>query len=180
MEMTTNLPISAGLSESSADTASSFSETDLLGLRSEFERNVQKLEGRRLLHATSGKAGVWTGTKEGMVATVVAVVGAMLFGGAAGDWFAGDQSSWLGQSMRIAGGTMAMAALVSLIGSLIAGRNPIFWGVGMPLLVYVAGSFCAFMSAGAGATAFLFGAPVFCGLAVLAGVMAAFLIDRDN
>ncbi|PAW66858.1 MAG: hypothetical protein B9S38_13120 [Verrucomicrobiia bacterium Tous-C4TDCM] len=75
---------------------------------------------------------------------------------------------------------MAMAALVSLTGSFLAGRNAIYWGVGMPLLVYVAGSFSAFISGHAGAAMFLVGAPLFCGLAVLGGMLATFAVDRKG
>jgi hypothetical protein len=126
------------------------------------------------------RAGLWTGTREGFVATVIAVVAALIFGGAAGAWFASDPSLGMPQWLRIALGTIAMASLVSLTGSLMAGRNAIFWGVGMPLLVYVAGSFCAFISAHAGASLFLLGAPLFCGLAIASGVMTAFVVDRDR
>ena len=122
--------------------------------------------------------GLWTGTREGLVSTVIAMVAALLFGGAAGVWFAPDDSGWLGQVLRMGGGSLAMAALVSVSGTLLAGRNAIFWGVGMPLLVYAAGAFCAFISAHEGAAMFLFGAPLFCGLAVAGGMLASFAMDR--
>jgi hypothetical protein len=128
--------------------------------------------------AESRGPGLWTGTREGLVSTVIAMVAALLFGGAAGDWFAPDDSGWMSQMLRMSGGSLAMAALVSGCGSLLAGRNAIYWGVGMPLLVYVAGSFCAFISGHAGALMFLFGAPLFCGLAVAGGVLASFAVDR--
>lgn len=115
-----------------------------------------------------------------MVATVIAVAGALLFGGAAGAWFSIDGSLVMAATARIALGSVFMASLVSLVGTLLAGRNPIFWGVGMPLLVYGAGSFCAFVSGHAGAAMFFFGAPLFCGLAIAAGVMTAFALDRDR
>lgn len=177
--MTTNLPLAAGLSDD-AGASQRFSSEELSGLRSEFERNVRKLETRRRQRASEERPGLWTGTREGLVATVIAVVGSMLFGGAAGIWFTAEGAGWLGEALRMAGGTLGMASLVALTGSLITGRNPIFWGVGMPLLVYAAGSLCAFMTAGTGAAMFLFGAPVFCGLAILAGVMTAFAIDRGR
>ena len=179
MGMTTNLPLAAGLADTT-ERSSRFSEEELSGLRSEFENNVRKLENRRRRHESAVAPGFWTGTREGVVATVIAVVGSMLFGGAAGIWFTAEGAGWFGEAMRMAGGTLGMASLVTLAGSLITGRNPIFWGVGMPLLVYAAGSLCAFMSAGAGASMFLFGAPVFCGLAILAGLMTAFAIDRGR
>ena len=109
---------------------------------------------------------------------MIAMVAAVLFGGAAGVWFAPDDSGWLGQVLRMSAGSMVMAALVSLTGTLLSGRNAIFWGVGMPLLVYAAGSFFAFISGHAGASKFLFGAPLFCGLAVAGGMLASFVMDR--
>jgi hypothetical protein len=126
------------------------------------------------------RPGLWTGTREGLIATVIAVAAALVFGGAAGAWFSPDPSLGLPQVLRVALGTIAMASLVSLAGTLMAGRNAIFWGVGMPLLVYLAGSFCAFISAHAGASLFLLGAPLFCGLAIASGVMTAFVADRDR
>jgi hypothetical protein len=114
------------------------------------------------------------------VSTVLAVVGALLFGGAAGAWFSPDGSPLMAATARMALGSVAMASLISFAGSLLAGRNPIFWGVGMPLLVYGAGSFCAFVSGHAGAAMFFFGAPLFCGLAIATGVMTAFAVDRES
>jgi hypothetical protein len=111
---------------------------------------------------------------------VIAMVAALLFGGAAGSWFADGDAGWLGQGLRIAGGSMAMAVLVCLAGSLLAGRNPVFWGVGMPLLVYFAGSVCALIAGHAGAAILVFGAPLFCGLAIAAGFLAAFALDRGR
>jgi len=130
--------------------------------------------------AKPGSSGLWTGTREGLVATVTAVAGALLFGGAAGAWFSADGSELFAATARIALGSVVMAALVSLVGTLLAGRNPVFWGIGMPLLVYGAGSFCAFVSDHAGAAMFFFGAPLFCGLAIAAGVMTAFALDRER
>ena len=126
------------------------------------------------------KPGLWTGTREGLVATVIAVAAAMVFGGAAGAWFAPGDSGWIGQALKMAGGSMLMAALVCAAGSMLAGRNAIFWGVGMPLLVYGAGAFCAFISGHAGALMFVFGAPLFCGLSVMAGALTAFAAERGR
>ncbi len=122
--------------------------------------------------------GLWTGTREGLISTVIACVAALVFGGAAGVWFSPDDSGWMGQMLRMGVGSTAMAAVVGLMGSLLAGRNAIYWGVGMPLLVYVTGSFSAFISGHAGATMFLKGAPLFCGLTVLGGMVATFVVDR--
>lgn len=130
------------------------------------------------VHGSTRGPGLWTGTREGLVSTVIAVVAALLFGGAAGVWFAPDDSGWLGQMLRMGSGSMAMAALVSSSGTLLSGRNAIYWGIGMPLLVYAAGAFCAFISGHAGATMFLFGAPLFCGLSVAGGMLASFAMDR--
>lgn len=124
--------------------------------------------------------GIWTGTREGLVSTVIAMVAALLFGGAAGVWFAPDDSGWLGQVLRISGGSMAIAALVSASGTLLSGRNAIYWGVGMPLLVYAAGAFCAFISGHAGAAFFVLGAPLFCGLAVAGGMLSSLVLDRRD
>jgi len=137
-----------------------------------------KLERCRQRHENGERAGLWTGSKEGVLHTVIAVVAALLFGGAAGVWF--GQDDWFTRSLVIAGGTMVMAAAVCLAGSLLCGRNPIFWGIGMPLLVYGAGSFCALVSAGSVATTFLLGAPAFCGLAIVAGVMTAYSLERKE
>jgi hypothetical protein len=124
--------------------------------------------------------GLWTGSREGIVATMIAFGGALLFGGAAGVWFAPGDSGWPGQALVMAGGSIAMAFLVSLCGSLLAGRNAIFWGTGMPLLVYVTGTVFALLSGHAGAGLFIFGAPVFMGLAIAAGVMTAYVVDRGD
>lgn len=156
--MTTKLPASA-----------------VLSLSSQRHSGLGSVPGA---YGSSRGPGLWTGTREGLVSTLVAVVASLLFGGAAGVWFAPDDSGWLGQVLRMAGGSMAMAALVSISGTLLSGRNAIFWGVGMPLLVYLAGTFCAFISGHAGAAMFLFGAPLFCGLSVAGGMLATFAMDR--
>lgn len=130
------------------------------------------------IHTSRRGPGLWTGTREGLVSTVVAMVAALLFGGIAGVWFAPDESGLLGQVLRMGGGCFAMAVLVSISGTLLSGRNAIYWGVGMPLLVYVSGSFYAFISGHAGASMFLFGAPLFCGLAMAGGMIGSFAMDR--
>ncbi|WP_193214533.1 hypothetical protein [Luteolibacter marinus] len=178
--MITNLPLRTELPGPSPEESSRFLKTDFLGLHNEFADNSRKLENRRRHRASSERPGLWTGSKDGLVATIIVVVASLAFGGAGGLWFAADESGWLAQGLRIAGGSIVMASLVTLSGSLVSGRNAIFWGIGMPLLVYAAGSFCAFMTAGAGASPFLFGAPLFSGLAILAGVMTAFAIDRGR
>lgn len=179
--MTTNLPRSAGLPDSGR--AIRFSGASALSLKGDSGstgESSKRLENRRRKHVSTGAPGLWAGTCEGMIATVIAVVAALLFGGAAGAWFVPGESGWLAQALKISAGTTAMGVAVCLAGSILSGRNPVFWGIGMPLLVYVAGSFAAFISGHAGATAFWFGAPLFCGLAIMAGVMTAFALDRDR
>ena len=127
----------------------------------------------------SGAPGLWTGTRDGIVASVLAFTGAILFGGGAGIWFAAGASGWMGQVLVISAGSMLMGAMISLCGSLLAGRNPVFWGIGMPLLVYVTGTVFALLSGYAGAAMLFYGTPVFMGLAITAGVLVAFVVDRD-
>lgn len=129
---------------------------------------------------SSGRPGLWTGTREGLVSTVVVMTAALLFGGSAGSWFAPSGDSWAGQVIQMSVGSVVMAVLVSLSGSLIAGRNAVYWGVGMPLIAYGAGAFCALISGQPGAAMFFFGAPLFCGLVVLGGLLAAFGVDRGG
>ena len=143
-------------------------------------RRHARADLKDVAEGTELRNGFWTGTREGLISTAIAVVAALVFGGAAGVWFAPDSTSWVPQLLRVGLGTVAMGALVSLTGTWIAGRNPVFWGVGMPLLVYVAGTFCAFISAYPGAGYFLVGSPLLCGLAIASGVMTAFAADRDG
>lgn len=149
---------------------------------------VLSISGRRasLASGNPGPAdthrgpGLWTGTREGLVSTVVVMTAALIFGGSAGQWFAADHHGWMEQAIRMSAGSILMAVLVSLAGSLLSGRNAIYWGVGMPLIAYGAGSFCALISGYAGAAMFFFGAPLFCGLAVVGGLIAAFGLDRGR
>jgi hypothetical protein len=104
---------------------------------------------------------------------------ALLFGGAAGDWFAADlvHGSWMVRALQLGGGAIAMGMTTATFGSLIFGRNPVRWGIGMPLAVYLAGGALALVTGREGAMALLYGAPLFLGLAFAAGVVSAFLID---
>lgn len=138
------------------------------------------ISGRRALVLDQPRPGLWTGTREGLVSTFVVMTAALIFGGSAGTWFQADSHGWIEQACRMGAGSFLMAMLVSLSGSLLAGRNAIYWGVGMPLIAYGAGAFCALISGHAGAAMFFFGAPVFCGLAVLGGLVAAFGLDRGR
>ncbi|MEK7948852.1 hypothetical protein [Luteolibacter soli] len=103
---------------------------------------------------------------------------AMLFGGAAGSWFAVAEGSslWL-QGLQLATGSMAMGVVVSIAGSLLFGRNPIRWGLGVPVMVYLAGMLVALISGRDGSVGLLYGAPLFLGVTIAAGMVTAFLID---
>lgn len=166
--MTTNLPLPPF--PQGADHVRQSDDDDLA--------QAAKLERCRQRHENGQSGTLWTGTREGVINTVIALVASLVFGGAAGVWF--GQDDWFVRSLIIAGGTMFMSAVVCLAGSLLCGRNPIFWGIGMPLLVYFTGSFCALVSAGTLATTFLLGAPAFCGLAIVAGVMTAYSLERTE
>ncbi len=179
--MTRHAPLSRGLPEAvAADVRLHESgKTDESAAPAVKESSREMLERRLRQNGPEAAPGLWKGTREGLIATVIAVAAALVFGGAAGDWFSPDEHGRLGQFFKMAGGTMLMAAAVCLSGSLVSGRNPVFWGIGMPLLVYGAGAFCAFVTGGHGVAMFLLGAPLFCGLAILSGVICAYLVDRD-
>jgi hypothetical protein len=142
---------------------------------SSFRASAQEGDGDRSVP----EPGLWTGTRDGITASIVAFAGAVLFGGGAGVWFAPGESGLLMQVLVVAVGSLLMGALVCLSGSLVAGRKPVFWGVGMPFLVYFAGTIFALLSGYAGAGMLLLGGPVFVGLAITAGFMVAFALDRD-
>lgn len=167
--MATKLPLSMEISDSS--TPASFRD------RSDSKGDDDSRGDER---DSSGRPGLWTGSREGIVSTVIAFSGALLFGGAAGIWFSPGESGWVVQALVIALGSMVMALLVSLCGTLLAGRNAIFWGIGMPLLVYITGTVFALFSGHAGAGLFIYGAPVFMGLAITAGVMTAYALERGD
>jgi hypothetical protein len=137
-----------------------------------------KLERCLELHQDEPPPTLWTGTRGGVIGTVIAITASLLFGGAAGAWF--DHADWLVRFATMGIGTMLMASLVCASGTWLTGRNAIFWGIGMPLLVYFAGTFCALAAGSAGATSFLLGAPAFCGLAILAGVMTAYGFEKHS
>lgn len=77
----------------------------------------------------------------------------------------------------LAAGTIVMGSLVAIAGSLLFGRNPIRWGMGMPFVVYGLGMLMALASGRDGAIGLLYGAPLFLGVAMAAGVTTTFLID---
>ncbi|WP_265595043.1 hypothetical protein [Haloferula sp. BvORR071] len=118
------------------------------------------------------KSGKWA-------VSLFVLVSALLFGGVAGDWFAADlvDGSWISRALQMSGGTLAMAVFTAGLGSLIFGRNPVRWGIGMPFLVYLGGGALAVVTGREGAMTVLYGAPLFLGLAFAAGMMSTFLID---
>ncbi|MCW1926599.1 hypothetical protein OKA05_28865 [Luteolibacter arcticus] len=103
---------------------------------------------------------------------------ALLFGGAAGSWFTtNSDASLLLRGLQLATGSLAMGVVVALAGSLLFGRNPIRWGMGVPVMVYLAGMLVALVSGREGSFGLLYGAPLFLGVAIAAGVLVTFLID---
>ncbi len=103
----------------------------------------------------------------------------LFFGGVAGAWFSpGVVDHHLSlHLLQLAGGSVAMALAVAVLGTLLSGRNAIRWGVGMPLLVYFLGTLLALLCGQEGALSLLLGAPVFAGIAIAGGLLAAYLLD---
>jgi hypothetical protein len=104
---------------------------------------------------------------------------AMIFGGVAGNWFSAEYAGGglLFRFLQLATGSVAMGLAVAIPSSLLFGRNPIRWGMGMPILVYAGGVFMALVAGHAGISGLILGAPLYLGFAIAAGVMGAFLID---
>jgi len=121
----------------------------------------------------------WLGRGCGGCEVLFVLAAMLLFGGATGNWFSSQHAGegMLMRCLQLAAGSVAMGLLVAVPGSLLFGRNPIRWGMGMPVLVYLGGSFMAVVSGREGAVGLLFGAPILLGLAIAAGVMGAFLVD---
>jgi hypothetical protein len=119
---------------------------------------------------------VWSTRSCAWSTTLFLLAAALLFGGAAGNWFASEQGL-LAQMLQLATGSLIMGATVSVAGSLLFGRNPVRWGVGMPMVVYLAGALLAFVTGLDGATTLLCSAPLMLGVSFASGVMSAFLID---
>jgi hypothetical protein len=119
-----------------------------------------------------------TRSNEGSI-TLFVLISALLFGGAAGNWFGTGlvTESFVLRCLQLSAGAMVMGAVVSVLGSLLFGRNPIRWGVGMPLMIYLGGTLMALVLGRDGAISLLYGAPLFLGLSFAAGVMSAFLMD---
>jgi len=70
-----------------------------------------------------------------------------------------------------------MGVVVSIAGSFLFGRNPVRWGMGVPFMVYLAGMLVALISGHHGSLGLLYGAPLFLGMAIAAGVVTGYLID---
>lgn len=121
----------------------------------------------------------WLGRGCGACEVLFVLAAMLLFGGAAGNWFANEAGNegLLLKGFQLAAGSVVMGLLVAVPGSMLFGRNAIRWGMGMPVLVYLGGSFMAFVAGREGAAGLLFGAPLLLGLAIAAGVMGAFAID---
>lgn len=123
--------------------------------------------------------GAWVGRGCRWGAALFLLLAAMVFGGVAGNWFdARHAGGGMGLRMlQLATGAVAMGAAVSVPGSLFFGRNPIRWGMGMPIAVYVAGVLIALISGRSGVSGLILGSPLLIGLSIAAGVMGTFLID---
>jgi hypothetical protein len=104
---------------------------------------------------------------------------AMVFSGVAGNWFSAEHAGGglLFRFLQLATGSVAMGLAVAVPSSLLFGRNPIRWGMGMPILVYAGGVLMALVAGRAGISGLILGAPLYLGFAIAAGVMGAFLID---
>ena len=124
-------------------------------------------------HAScSGRGGRWG-------ATLFLLAVALFFGGAAGPWFdaglAGGGTAF--RFLQLATGSMVLGGVVAVPGSLLFGRNPVRWGMGMPIPAYAGGVVLALLAGHPGVLGLVYGAPVFLGLAIATGVMGTFLID---
>lgn len=108
----------------------------------------------------------------------IVATAALLFGGVAGAWYAptGIGGSWF-QALRLSSGVVVLALAVAGSGTLICGRNAIRWGVGMPLAAYFAGTLLAVAAGQGQAMGLVFGAPVFAGLTIAAGLVATYAVD---
>jgi hypothetical protein len=122
----------------------------------------------------------WTGTPEGFISMLIILAGALLFGGAAGNWFAAGDAGLFQQLLKISVVTAGMGVAVSLLGTFLAGKNAILRGMTMPILVYVTGTLFALFAGKAGSLLLLAGAPVFCGFAIATGVLTAYLAERGD
>lgn len=120
----------------------------------------------------------WLGCGCGWSGTMFVLCAALLYGGAAGAWFTApkDTSLWL-HGLQLATGSLAMGVVVAVSGSLLFGRNAIRWGMGVPFMVYLAGMLVALVSGREGSVGLVYGAPLFIGVTIAAGMVTTFLID---
>lgn len=121
----------------------------------------------------------WLGRGCGGCEVLFILAAMLVFGGAAGNWFAIQHvgGEVLLRCLQLTAGSVVMGLLVAVPGSILFGRNPIRWGMGMPVIVYLGGALMAFVSGREGALGLLLGAPLLLGLAIAAGVMGAFAVD---
>lgn len=125
------------------------------------------------------KQAAWVGRGCNWGSTLFVFAIAIAFGGVAGNWFDAQHAGG-GMGFRIlqlATGAVAMGAIVSIPGSLFFGRNPVRWGMGMPILVYIGGIILALIEGRSGVSGLIYGAPFLIGLAIAAGVTGAFFVD---
>lgn len=121
----------------------------------------------------------WLGMGCRLASALFLLATMLSFGGAAGNWFHGEHAGGglLFRFLQLATGSVAMGFAVAVPGSLFFGRNPIRWGMGMPILVYAGGVLMALVAGRTGTSGLILGAPLYMGLAIAAGVMGTFLVD---
>lgn len=125
------------------------------------------------------KPAAWVGRGCRWGALLFSLAVAMVFGGVGGHWFDARHADGglLFRILQLSAGSLAMGAVLSIPGSLFFGRNPVRWGMGMPVLVYLAGVLIALSTGRAGVSGLVYGAPLLMGLSIAAGTMGAFLVD---
>lgn len=125
------------------------------------------------------KPAAWVGRGCHWGATLYVLAMAMIFGGTAGHWFDARlaEGGVIQRVLQLSAGSLAMGALVAVPGSLFFGRNPVRWGMGMPIIVYLGGVLVALAAGREGVAGLVYGAPVLVGLSIAAGTMGAFLVD---
>jgi len=133
----------------------------------------------KALAETGTERSPWLGRGCHWGATLYVLAMALVFGGTAGNWF-DPQHAGGGIALRIlqlSTGAVAMGLAVAVPGSLLFGRNPIRWGMGMPILVYLGGAGLALLAGRSGVAGLLLGSPLLLGFSIASGVMGAFLVD---
>lgn len=128
---------------------------------------------------SDAKQAAWIGRGCNWGGSLFVLAMAMLFGGVAWNWFDAQHTGGGAglRALQLAAGAAAMGLLVSVPGSLFFGRNPIRWGMGMTILVYLAGVLVALVMGRSGVSGLIMGAPVLMGVSIATGVMGAFLVD---